>query len=73
MEAIDRFRFGGWDSYKYLYWKMEAEAEAEAVEAAWKSTASTSLLKTLLCKKKCYLHIVVQLILLVSGNNKQSQ
>ena len=41
--AIDRFQFGGWDSYYYLNYKMEAEAEAEAVEAAWKSTASTSL------------------------------
>ena len=41
MEAIDRFHFGGWDSYQYLYYKMEAEAEA--VEAAWKLTASTSL------------------------------
>ena len=43
VEAIDRFRFGGWDSYQYLYYKMEAEAEEEAVEAALKSTASTSL------------------------------
>ena len=36
VEAIDRFQFGGWDSYEYLYCKMEAEAEA--VEAALKST-----------------------------------
>ena len=41
VEAIDRFRFRGWDSYEYFYYKMEAEAEA--VEAALKSTASTSL------------------------------
>ena len=48
MEAIDRFQFGGWDSYYYLNCKMEAEAEAveaeaEAVKAAQKLTASTSL------------------------------
>ena len=41
VEAIDRFYFGGWDSYQYLNYKMEAEAEA--LEAALKSTASTSL------------------------------
>ena len=34
VEAIDRFRLGGWDSYWYLNYKMEAEAQAEAVEAA---------------------------------------
>ena len=34
VEAIDRFHFGGWESYKYLKYKMEVEAEAEAVEAA---------------------------------------
>ena len=33
VEAIDRFKFGGWDSYWYLNYRMEAEAEAEAVEA----------------------------------------
>ena len=43
VEVIDCFHFGGWDSYKYFYYKMEAEVEAEAVEAALKSTASTSL------------------------------
>ena len=32
VEAIDRFHFGGWDSYQNLNCKMEAEAEA--VEAA---------------------------------------
>ena len=35
--AGDGLHFGGWDSY----YKMEAEAEV--VEAAWKSTASTIL------------------------------
>ena len=34
VEAIDCFHFGGWDSYQNLNCKMEAEAEAEAVEAA---------------------------------------
>ena len=34
VETIDRFHFGGWDSYKYLNYKMEAGAEAKAVEAA---------------------------------------
>ena len=46
MEAIDRFHFGWWDSYQYSNYKIKAEAEAkaEAVEAALKSTASTSLI-----------------------------
>ena len=38
VEAIDRFQFRGWDCFKYLNCKMEVEAEAEAVEAALKST-----------------------------------
>ena len=34
VEAIDCFQLGGWDSYKYLNCKVEAKAEAEAMEAA---------------------------------------
>ena len=41
--CVSCFQIRGWDSYQYLNYKMEAEAEAEAVEAALKSTASTSL------------------------------
>ena len=42
VEAFDRFQFAWWDSYSYLNWRMEAEAE----RAAWTSTASASLFKT---------------------------